>query len=208
MVNKLYEIIPNPKINFRKLSVSINPVDYKILMYNSDIQCKVQKDKRGRVIESHTDPMIIKYIELVQEFIYKIDASVICKKIYKPQVKQDMLFNQVCQKIKRELLKYGYTECEIVDILVDYLYHRYPNENKGVLWICYGDYLIRNLKKNGCKESLVERQCEDCGEWFLVYRADKRACKCKDCYNLYRKKYKAEKEKERRNMLRGQNKEI
>lgn len=40
--------------------------------------------------------------------------------------------------------------------------------------------------------------CADCGITFEVNSKDSKTCRCKECYTQYRRKYKAEKERERR----------
>lgn len=44
--------------------------------------------------------------------------------------------------------------------------------------------------------------CVDCGKEIKVDAKDNKTCRCKDCYNKYRKEYKAKKEKERRQKLK------
>ena len=74
-----------------------------------------------------------------------------------------------------------------------------------VLWLCYGDYILENLEKRFKLQTKVI-QCIDCGEWFEVSNKDTKTCKCSICYSDYRKVYKSQKEKERREKLRGQTK--
>ena len=51
---------------------------------------------------------------------------------------------------------------------------------------------------------LISEPKIDCGEWFEASIFDSAKDRCGDCYESYRKKYKALKEKERREKLRGQ----
>ena len=67
-----------------------------------------------------------------------------------------------------------------------------------VLWLCYGDYIYENLKTH-LKYQFKDIQCVDCGEWLKVSVKDNKTCMCPNCYEEYRKKYKSQKEKERRN---------
>jgi hypothetical protein len=46
--------------------------------------------------------------------------------------------------------------------------------------------------------------CSDCGNEYLVLSKDNESDRCEECYMTYRRIYKAKKEKERREMLRGQ----
>lgn len=203
-INKLEPIIPTPKINMGKIKVG--EVDYTLLMHDKTIHAKVEYDARGRVIKDNTEELILKYLELAKYFIYKVDASAICKKVYSPQAKQDLIFGQIIKTVKRELRKIESDESVITDKLVDLLYNKRKNENKGVLWICYGDYLIRNLKKNGCENSLKERQCVECGNWFYAYEKDTMSNMCSTCYREYRKNRKLETQRERRNKMKSDQK--
>lgn len=47
-----------------------------------------------------------------------------------------------------------------------------------------------------------EIRCIDCGKLFTVTSTDNRSNRCSECYAIYRKRYKAEKEKERRERLK------
>lgn len=70
--------------------------------------------------------------------------------------------------------------------------------------------LIKQSKKfgdmcKGCQESPTDmkiRWCIDCGEEFQVNRFNTETYRCEDCYIEYRRRYKAEKEKERRVRLK------
>ena len=101
----------------------------------------------------------------------------------------------------------NYYNSEVADILVKFLYHVKPSKHKDVLWFCYGGYIVDNLKKNFSLNTKVI-QCVDCGEWFEVSSKDNTTCRCSECYYSHRKRYKAEKEKERRDRLRGQSKQL
>lgn len=201
-VNQLESIIPSPKISMKKINVE--EVDYTMLMNDKAISAKAEFTERGRIIEDKTEELILKYIELAKVFIYKVDASAICKKIYSPLAKQNLIFNQIRKTVKNELKKIEKDENVITDKLVDFLYNKRQNESKGVLWICYGDYLIRNLKRNGCKNILKERQCKECGNWFYAYEKDTMSNMCADCYREYRKNRKLETQRERRKLMKSE----
>lgn len=47
--------------------------------------------------------------------------------------------------------------------------------------------------------------CVDCGKEVVVDSKDNETCRCEECYKIYRRKYKAEKEKERRMRLKSKN---
>lgn len=54
------------------------------------------------------------------------------------------------------------------------------------------------------KSNIKTLICANCGKEFMVYNKNANSDSCSKCYTDYRKKYKAMKEKERRNMLKQQ----
>lgn len=203
-VNKLDYKITNPRINSR--NVGLKPIDYKMMVNNPKIECRVSFNKHGKIIEELSDPMIVKYFELNNTYHFKVNmesADMPRDTLSETKIKQNATLKKISNEILTELSKFGYTESEVSDILVKLLYHVKPSKHKSVLWFCYGKYIVENLSKN-FKLTTKIIQCDDCGEWFEINKKDNSTCKCNKCYSEYRKKYKAEKEKERRNRLRGQ----
>lgn len=211
-VNKLERLIPSPRISCKYLdekgkSHRLPKPDYKLMMTNPDIKVTVIKSKSGRLLEG-TNPVIYKYVELAQTYNQKINAmsnknSVPRDALNKSQIRKDLLYGTIIKEVKNELSNLGYSEEEIADILVKYLYGIKDSKYKDLLWTCYGDILYKNLERN-VKPSTKEIQCIDCGEWFEVGKYDSATCRCKECQKEYRKIYKAEKERERRKQMRGQ----
>ncbi len=207
-VNKLDYKIVNPRINSR--SIGLKSIDYKMMVSNPNIKCRAVFDKFGKINEELSDPMIVKYFELNNKYHFKVNMQ--CADMLKgellnnTQAKQDLFFKRIAIEIREELSQFGYTDSEIADILVKLLYHTKPSSHKSVLWFCYGKYIVENIKSN-FKQTTKVIQCVDCGEWFEVNTKDNETCRCNECYSEYRKRYKAEKEKERRERLRGQRKD-
>lgn len=208
-VNKFDSKIKNIRINCR--SIGLKKIDYKVLVNNPDIECKVVFEKNGKINKDLSDPLIVKYCELNQKYHFKINMecadSLNSNMLSKSAVRQELYYQKIAKEIKYELSQFGYDESEITDILVEFLYHVKPSKHKSVLWFCYGKYIYENIKRY-YKLNTKTVQCIDCGEWFEVNIKDNETCRCAECYSEYRKKYKAEKEKERRNKLRGQHKEV
>lgn len=211
-VNKLERLIPSPRISCKYLdekgkSHRLPKPDYKLMMTNPDIKVTVIKSKSGRLLEG-TNPVICKYVELAQTYNQKINAmsnknSVPRDALNKSQIRKDLLYGTIIKEVKNELSNLGYSEEEIADILVKYLYGIKDSKYKDLFWTCYGDIVYKNLERN-IKPSTKEIQCIDCGEWFEVGKYDSATCRCKECQKEYRKIYKAEKERERRKQMRGQ----
>ena len=207
LVNKLESKIVNPRINSR--SIGLKQIDYTKLVSNPDIECRVVFNKNGKINEELSDPMIIKYYKLNQQYHFKVNME--CAELTRgdllsnTQYKQDLFFKRIANEIRFELSQFGYSESEIVDILVKFLYYVKPSKHKSVLWFCYGKQIFENIERN-IKSKTKIIQCVDCGKWIEINIKDNETCRCDECYSEYRKKYKAEKEKERRNKLRGQHK--
>ena len=91
-----------------------------------------------------------------------------------------MFYRSIANEVKTELSKFGYTDSEIVDILVKFLYYVKPSQHKSVLWFCYGKYIFENIEKY-LKSKTKEIQCIDCGEWFEVDIKASKSCRCIDC---------------------------
>lgn len=185
-VNKLDKLVVNPRINTKKLG--IGKIDHTLMM----------SDPKVKVTEDH--PVVRKYCEFNRDYYFSIDAAISCedeqqandrfaKKVYRHK--------QMSDRIRNELSQFGYSEEEVADILVKYLYGMKKSMNKTVLWMCYGDYIVRNLERFFKPQTKVI-QCEDCGEWFEVNIFDSATTRCKCCYEEHRKMKKLEAQRARR----------
>lgn len=194
-VNKLEEYVINPRINCRRLG--LGKVDCSLMMSNPDIECKVAFSKNGKIDEKNTDPLIVRYIELSKECHYKINYQGINNLhgdlLTKSKLKQNIMYSKIVSNTKSELSQFGYSETEIVDILVRFLYDIKPDKHKTLFWNCYGDIVYQNLSKH-IEPKTKSIQCVDCGEWFDVLINDNKSCRCSECkkehYNEYQRNYK------------------
>ena len=209
-VNKLENKIPNPRISCKYAldgkSKKLDKPDYTLMMSNPEIDVAVVKSKSGKLIDG-TNPVVLKYVEKAKEYWQKTNAVAVQDyprdAMSKTQIRKETSYKKIIEEVKYELSQYGYSDVEVADILVKYLYGIKESKYKDLLWTCYGDYLLENLER--ClKYKTKVIQCVDCGKWFEIDVFDSATCSCKDCYDEYRRKYKAQKEKERRNKLRGQ----
>ena len=95
------------------------------------------------------------------------------------------------------------------------LAYTYLNYKSGGYRRCRGCGRLFKVHKRSCtqlyckgcsqKEEVSEFkivQCVDCGNEVVVNKFDTETCRCEECYKEYRRKYKAEKEKERRARLK------
>lgn len=208
-VNKLDELIPNPRISCKYIKSNgkngrLEKPDYTLMMSNPDIEVKIVKTESGRLIEG-TNPVILKYIEKSKEFGQKISSVAVSKNIprdaiCKTQIRADLLYGNIAHDVKQELSQFGYSEIEIADILVKYLYGIKESKYKDLLWTCYGEHLYENLRRNK-KLKIKVVQCIDCGEWFEVSNKDNKTCRCLSCYSEYRRNYYKENKRKNREKL-------
>lgn len=181
-VNKLDFKIKNPRINCR--GIGLNKIDYRVLANNPDIRCNVVFERNGRLNEKLSDPMIVKYCELNRKYHFKINMECIDNVsndlLSKSAVRQELFYKSIANEVRTELSQFGYTNSEIVDILVKFLYFVKPSKHKSILWFCYGKYIYENIEKNiRTKTKII--QCIDCGEWFETSIFDSAKNRCHEC---------------------------
>lgn len=199
-VNKLDKMIPNPKINCRKLG--LGKIDYTLMMSNPDIECKVAFTNNGKLVKEETDPLIVRYCDFDREYYFSVDAAISGEDEQQSTdrfAKKAMKYKQMSDRIKSELSQFGYSDSEVADILVKFLYGIKNSKNKTVLWICYGDYIVGNLERYFKPQTKVV-QCVDCGEWFEVGIFDSATCRCDSCVVEHKRELaRLRKKKQRKN---------
>ena len=194
-VNKLESIIPNPRMSFK--SLGLGEIDYRLLMYDPDTEIEVSLTANGRIIEEETNPVIVEYNKFSKEYYLAIDSTIYSASGNKNDsyTRAQLKYRHIANEIRSSLSKFGYSDVEITDILVKYLYDIRPNSmNKAALWICYGDIILENLKES-FKLETKQVQCVDCGKWFKVNIKDNENCRCDSCRDEYRKQLKREQNK-------------
>lgn len=160
IVNKLCRLIPNPRINTRKLG--LQPINHEYLMHDSNIK---------------TDENLIKrYTELNNTYHFKVSM--------KDEFQNNLQY--LASLVREELSAFGYSDSEVSDMLVKYLYEKKNRKAKELLWFCYGNYIVKNLKNNLHVKKTKSVQCIDCSEWFETDIYSK-SCRCKSCQHEYRK---------------------
>lgn len=206
-INKLEKIIPNPRVNCKYLNDSdkyewVDKPDYRLLMNNPDIEVKIVKSNTGILIEE-TNPVILKYIEKAKMYGKQMSNIVFDvsnsprKALYESQIRTNLLYNKIINLVKFELSQFGYSEIEVADILVKYLYDIKQSKHKDLLWTCYGDIIYNNLIQHK-KRLTKDIECIDCGEWFEVRLKDNNTCRCKACREKYMRKYYRENKRKNR----------
>lgn len=159
-VNKIYDRIPNQSINTRGLN--LGRIAYKNLMADGETVC-------SKEVAALYDALNRQYRYMINQ---KDDA-------------EDNL-HYISLKIKEAFRKLGYSEETIADMLVEYLYGR-EKRYKQLLWFCYGQIVVNNIRKNLDIRDTKFIQCMDCGEWTEVSAKDQRTCRCKNCLAEYKR---------------------
>lgn len=191
IVDKLSDLIPCPNISIKEIknnkSQKLEKPDYRLLMHNPDLDIATEKH-----------PVILKYCELVKEYSWQLSlASEQCdgypaETLMKTKIKYYLLYNEIIKNIIAAFSQFNLSDIEIVDILVKYLYcDKSKSDRKSILWMCYGDIILENLRvnKNKCDYS-KEAQCIDCGEWFYIDKKDTHTCRCNKCLKEHKKEMK------------------
>lgn len=167
-VNKIYQRVTDKPISAKNLG--IGKIDYRLMMKNPDIVCAKE------VAEL--------YDRLNKQYKYMLSM----KDEY-----VDNLRYVACQ-LRSEFEATGYSAEMVANMLVEYLYGR-DKRYKQVLWFCYGQYIVNNLKLNLTIPKIRTFQCKRCGEWFETYaHATKTMCDAcaklslKESHRKYNKK--------------------
>ena len=203
-VNKLESKIPNPRISCKYVqdgkTKKLGKPDYTLMMSNPDIEVTIVQSKSGKLIEG-TNHVVLKYIENAREYWQKINAATTQDYprdvLSKTQIRKEISYNNIINEVKSELSQFGYSDIEVTDILVKYLYGIKESKYKDLLWTCYGEYILSNLEKR-LKYQTKDIQCVDCGKWFEIEVKDTKTNRCPVCYSEYRKEYYKIKKREQR----------
>ena len=198
-VNKLDKLIQSPRINCKYTNShgknkKLDKPNYEFMMSNPNVDFTIVMNENGKLLEG-TNPVILAYNELVKKYYYKIDFALLenysSQQLMEAKNRELVVYNLIIPEIKNELSKFGYTDSEVSDILVKYLYGFKESKYKNALWICYGDIILENLKKN-LTVKYKEVRCIECGNWFITSIYNSKTCRCRTCQREYRDKYKSQ----------------
>ena len=153
-------------------------------MSNIEQTCNVSFLPNGKVDKNNTDPMIVKFNELNRKFFFKLNKEMINvfkgDAMRKADIREQVIYKRVVKEIKIELSKFGYSDKEIVDILIVYLYKIRDSKHKVLLWVCYGNILYKNLSKY-FRQKRKPVKCVDCGKWFYAGIKATTIKRCEKC---------------------------
>lgn len=139
-MNRLCLSIPDKKIRYCK---TIGKFDYRMLM-NQDVGFDIRED--SKIIEWY------KYYNTHQNYLFKTDDE--------NHANQEELF--MFSYIRAKILEETGADLDyIVNTLVAYLYTVQKIGTKKMLWACFGDTIVANLKTN-----VRDKVCPICGRRF------------------------------------------
>lgn len=162
LVNKIYSYIPNKPINTRGLK--LGKLEYQKMISNVNIICSQEvKDL---------------YNNLNRKYRYMINM--------KDEYTDNLRY--IACSIRADFTKLGYSDEMITDMLIQYLYGN-QIRYKQLLWFCYGQYIVDNLKKNIENKNTKFIQCIDCVEWIEV-EVNSKKIRCDACFEINRKRQK------------------
>lgn len=166
IVNKLDDIIVNKRLSFSRKEFGI--IDYRLMM---------------RCPETEIDEQVVsEYIKQNRTYHFKINMK-----------NSDQInIRYIAERIKENLRVFGYSDVEITDMLVKYLYGIKKSKSKESLWFCYGDIIVENLKNNIGNKTCVCKHCgvrfeplspvqSYCEEHIGYQKIAKKTIQCVDC---------------------------
>lgn len=162
LVNRLYDKIPDKPINTRGLH--LDTLNHQKMMSDGNIRC--------------TDKTAALYDTLSRQYRYMIHMK---------DARADNM-QYIAKKIRESFSDLGHTDEETADMLVEYLYGR-GKRYKQILWFCYGEQVVANIRKNIETPDTKFISCIDCGEWIEIRARDNRTRRCPSCQKAYVRMY-------------------
>lgn len=164
-MNRISAVIPNPRVKYSK---SIGKFDYRMLM-NKDEDFTV---KESPIIEAYTYWLTHRY-----EFSDPNES-----------IDDEDLW--MYKRIREKILALGEKDY-VVNTLVAYCYTVKKNSNKKLLWSCFGDILVDNLKNNVIGLGKI---CPICGRRFKPIRGEQDIYCSEECYKIGDSQYHSKRE--------------
>ena len=145
LVNQLRGLIKNKRISYHKLA----PFDYTLLMSDRTLD--------------YCDPKLAMiYDSLAQQYHFKLAHT---------YDEDETNISYIVNLCHQALTESGLTIEQMADQLVYYLFNK--RSKKSLLWCCFGDILLENLKNNLDRHT---RCCRKCGQRFKPYTNRQRYC--------------------------------
>lgn len=167
-------------------------IEYRFLMHDPNDKAVVSLTESGKIIAEHTDPLIVRYHELNKKYYLEL-GEVLNIEQWSPELilmyaKNGCLSKreQIICDTRNELATCGYTERQIVDKLVSYVYGFGRSNAKVLLWLCYGDAIYKNMLRYIDPEEKTVR-CIDCDELFSMSVKNHVSNRCPACNLIYKR---------------------
>lgn len=155
-MNRLSLSIPDKKIKYCK---TIGKFDYRMLM-NQGVGLDIRED--SKIIERY------RYYNTHQNFLFKTDDE--------NHANQEDLYMYAF--IRDKILEETGAEIDyVVNTLASYLYTVQKTSTKKMLWACFGDVIVANLKAN-----VSGKVCPICGRRFEPVRGNQDVYCSEECY--------------------------
>lgn len=157
VVNRLETIVPNRRMSFTAKNVGAFRYQYML------------SDMRARV---RTDPAVIElYDQIEKEYRFAVS-------FYDNESNYAYIRDTVTERFNAT----GYTRGAVCDMLVRHLFCEKQSKRKNIFWMCFGDIVLENLRRNLPNGST---QCVRCGERFVPNAPQQKLCL--NCSTYHRK---------------------
>lgn len=160
VVNQLDKIVPNKRMSFS--AKNIGAFHYQYMLSEPNKKVSILQD------------VIDLYNEVEKQYRYSISFH-----------DDSANFSYVRDGIIDRFEALGHSMNDICDTLVKYLFHMKQSKRKNVFWMCFGDIVLENLKKNVPSGSI---QCQKCGERFIPTVPQQKTCDNCSTYHCVGKK--------------------
>ena len=169
IINQLESVVPNKRMSFT--AKNIGRFEYRYML--SRYQAKVDIDSA----------VVSLYDEAEKQYRYSLSYS---DSYYNDEDTNAMYIRSAILKSFAEL---GYSLSEVNDMLVKHLFRDMASKRKTLFWLCFGDIVLDNLRRNLPAGS---KQCVKCGKRFVPSAPNQRLCKTCGTYQPVAKRKKAE----------------
>ena len=202
MVNRIGKVIPKQRMTDRYIGRRtrdyLAPLNWRLLLSDRRIS-EIHGGDNGlaELYRRCLRECPIRYTEKIMQKVKGLFVSGL------QDTREKILFGDAIAMAKGILAGAGFDKEETVDRLVFMLYSEHRNTNRELLWACYGDILLANLRRNLSAGNSVkngsENVCGSCGKFYIYDKAS--GCSklmCPECYKKARRAYKTEKQREYR----------
>ena len=148
-VNRLRTMIPRKSLKFKFDGMS--EFDYRTLMNDPNIRIDTRVTRKFAALSRE------------YKFNYNLNSN-------------NDNEQYIASYIRKSMLDTGYSESDIVDMLVKELFGVRKTKKKLVFWSCYGDVVLANIQNNIDKNFVT---CNKCGARF--YKSYKTEAVCANC---------------------------